>query len=77
MGRSLQLHAPCRNGCSCEVSITTAQGATIYVARVNSLGETRLARPCLMCIAGLSVAGIRDIVYTDNDGGYRIERLVV
>lgn len=52
-----------------------AKGGITYVARVNRLGETRLARPCLYCMIGLTAAQISTVVYTDNDGGYKIEKL--
>lgn len=44
------------------------RGGTIYIARTNRLGETRLAKPCDRCLEGLQKAGIRTMVYTTNDG---------
>ncbi|MFN2638053.1 MAG: hypothetical protein ABR585_13600 [Gemmatimonadaceae bacterium] len=55
--------------------LCAAKGGTIYVARVNRLGESRLARPCDACLNGLTLAGIRRIIYTTNDGTYQFERL--
>lgn len=50
-------------------------GDTVYIARVNSLGEPRLARPCDLCLKGLTERGIRSIVFTTNDGTYAVERI--
>lgn len=55
--------------------LRSARGATVYVARVNGQGETRLARPCLVCMKALTLAGVGATVYTNNDGGYTVERL--
>lgn len=41
------------------------RGATIYVARVNSRGVSRMSRPCNHCYMALKDAGISNIVYTD------------
>lgn len=49
------------------------RGYTIYVARVNKLGETRLARPCGRCWKALVNHGIRDVWYTNELGGYSHE----
>jgi len=45
--------------------IRDARGATIYVARVNNGGKTRLSRPCNYCYKAIREAGINKIVYTD------------
>jgi tRNA(Arg) A34 adenosine deaminase TadA len=51
------------------------RGATIYVARVDQFGRSRLARPCSHCMKELYLAGVREVVYTTDDGSYRIERV--
>lgn len=51
------------------------RGSTIYVARVDREGLPRLARPCNRCMQTMYLAGVREVVYTTNDGGYRIERV--
>lgn len=52
-----------------------ARHGTIYVARVDSFSRTRLAKPCEMCKIGLELAGIRTIVYTNEEGSFTVERL--
>lgn len=41
------------------------KGATIYVARINKQGKTRMSRPCNNCYSAIIQAGINKIVYTD------------
>ena len=41
-----------------------ARGATLYVARVNRLGETRMSKPCERCAAVIRKAGIARIIHT-------------
>jgi tRNA(Arg) A34 adenosine deaminase TadA len=50
-------------------------GDTIYIARVNKAGQTQLARPCAMCMKGLTLSGVRCIVFTNDTGGFTVERL--
>ena len=38
--------------------------ATIYIARVNRQGETRMSKPCNLCQEALDLAGVKKIVYT-------------
>lgn len=45
--------------------IKNPRGATIYVARVNKRGQTRLSRPCDRCYQAIVDAGVGRIVYTD------------
>lgn len=40
------------------------EGATIYVARVVSNGQTSLSKPCPKCQKLIEQSGIRKIVYT-------------
>jgi deoxycytidylate deaminase len=40
------------------------RNATIYVARVNRKGETRMSRPCNLCYVKLLEFGIKEVVYT-------------
>lgn len=56
-------------------SLNGTRGTTIYVARVDKDGIPRLARPCHRCMKQLYLAGVREVVYTTNDGSYRIERV--
>jgi tRNA(Arg) A34 adenosine deaminase TadA len=46
-------------------SVTT--GSTVYVARVNRLGEPRMSKPCSMCEAALSHVGVKRVVYTTSN----------
>ncbi|WP_371674245.1 hypothetical protein [Streptomyces sp. NBC_00289] len=41
-----------------------AANATVYVARVDNRGVTRLARPCLRCQVMLLQAGVRRAYFT-------------
>jgi len=52
-----------------------SKGGTIYVARVDGFGRTRLARPCEMCKVNLTLAGIRTMVFTNEHGSFSIEKL--
>jgi tRNA(Arg) A34 adenosine deaminase TadA len=57
--------------------LNSARGSTVYVARVDKMGQTRLARPCTQCMKSLYDAGVREVVYTTNEGcgAYKIERV--
>lgn len=44
------------------------RGATIYIARVTRSGLMGMAKPCLRCQRFLLENGIRDIVYSTDDG---------
>lgn len=53
-----------------------SKNGTIYVARVDGFGRTRLAKPCETCKVGLTLAGIRTIVYTNEDHNcFSIEKI--
>ena len=41
---------------------------TIIVARINSEGKLRNAKPCPVCAMALEEAGIRNVYYTTDDG---------
>lgn len=41
---------------------------TIYVARVSKRNIPRLARPCEKCYSALYNTGVRQIIYTTNNG---------
>lgn len=55
--------------------LNSARGTTMYVARVAKDGSTRLARPCARCMKVMYEAGVREVVYTTDDGSYKIERV--
>lgn len=40
------------------------RGATLYVARINNRGETRLSKPCEKCSIVLKEYGIRRMIWT-------------
>lgn len=44
--------------------VKNPRGATIYIARVNRLGESGLSRPCNNCFKDLVKSGINKIIYT-------------
>lgn len=48
---------------------------TIYIARVNALGELRMSRPCHDCMKMIIDAGIRRICYTNQDGTMSVEKI--
>ena len=54
---------------------TKTQGATVYVARINSDGERRMSKPCPMCEAAMRHVGVKKVVYTDRDGTIESMRL--
>jgi deoxycytidylate deaminase len=51
------------------------KGTTIYIARVNNAGESTISRPCTNCMKAIVDAGIKEIVYTNELGGYSVERV--
>ncbi len=55
--------------------LPAARGGTIYIARVNNAGESRMARPCFSCMKGLTDAGLSCIVFTNAEGTWSLERL--
>ena len=56
-------------------SLNGTRGSTIYVARADKDGRPRLARPCHRCMKELYLAGVREVVYTTDDGSYKVERV--
>ena len=52
---------------------TVTQGATVYTARVNKEGQSRMSKPCPMCESAMRHVGIKRVVYTDRGG--RIETM--
>lgn len=56
-------------------SLNGTRGSTIYVARADKDGNPRMARPCNRCMSALYYAGVREVVYTTDDGSYKIERV--
>lgn len=55
--------------------LNSARGTTMYVARVDQQGQARMARPCHRCMKTMYEAGVREVVYTTNDGSYQVERV--
>ena len=43
-------------------------GATIYVSRINNSEKPMLSRPCAMCNSLIQAVGIRQVVFTTNEG---------
>ena len=52
---------------------SVTQGATVYTARVNKEGHSRMSKPCPMCENAMRHVGIRRVIYTDRNG--RIESM--
>lgn len=44
-----------------------ANGATVYIARVNKKGQARDSKPCARCYSALKSNGIKQIVYTTSE----------
>jgi tRNA(Arg) A34 adenosine deaminase TadA len=42
---------------------------------VNQTGAARMARPCPNCYEALLLAGVKKVVYTTNEGDYKIEKI--
>lgn len=66
MGRAT-LHAEL--GCILGMPRAKTTGATMYVARVNSLGREKISKPCPMCQGVLKHVGVKRVIYTTNDEG--------
>lgn len=43
-------------------------GSTIYVSRVDRMGNAKLAKPCLTCQRIIKAVGIRRVIFTTNTG---------
>ena len=43
------------------------QGATVYVASINSDGDRRMSKPCPMCENVLKFVGVKKVVYTTGE----------
>jgi deoxycytidylate deaminase len=50
-------------------------GSSIYVARYMPDGSAGLARPCEHCMALIRRAGIKKVIWSDNDGIRQTEKL--
>jgi deoxycytidylate deaminase len=44
-----------------------ANGATVYIARINKRGEARDSRPCKRCYKALLTNGVKKIIYTISE----------
>lgn len=51
------------------------RSTTIYIARINKAGDATISRPCSNCMKLIVEAGIKEIVYTNEIGGFSIERI--
>lgn len=51
------------------------KGTTIYIARVSKVGISTISRPCPDCMKTIISAGIREIVYTNEFGGFSVEKI--
>lgn len=43
---------------------SNAEGAVIYIARINKDGHHKFSRPCQRCMKAIRAAGIKKIIYT-------------
>ncbi len=62
LGEKIYLHAEIAALVKCK-----QEADTIIVARVNSQGKLRMAKPCPICELALKEAGISNIFYTENE----------
>ena len=44
-----------------------ADGAVLYVARVNRQGQDRNSKPCKLCQAVIQKSKIKKVIYTEDD----------
>ena len=51
------------------------KGTTIYIARVGKTGNVTISRPCPDCMKTIISSGIREIVYTNEFGGFSVEKI--
>jgi deoxycytidylate deaminase len=51
------------------------RNGVIYIARISNAGETRMSRPCPNCMKLIVDAGIKEICYTNEVGGYSVEQI--
>ena len=61
-------------GAILNVERSKTESATVYVIRVNRMGEQRLSKPCHMCEAAMKHCGVKKVVYSTN-GGYEVMKL--
>lgn len=50
-------------------------GSSMYIFRVNSLGNLALARPCAICLRLLKKYGVETIIYSTNQIVFKREML--
>lgn len=48
---------------------------TLYVVRVNNQGALMMSRPCVDCMRTITDSGIKEIVYSNELGGFSVEYL--
>jgi tRNA(Arg) A34 adenosine deaminase TadA len=44
------------------------KGSSIFVVRINGLGDPRMSKPCQWCLSYISYVGIKTIYYTNEIG---------
>lgn len=54
---------------------TGTAGATMVVIRIRKDGSVGMSRPCEQCVIRLINAGIKKVVYSDNDGSLKAFKL--
>lgn len=50
------------------------RGQTLYVTRMRRNGSIGLAKPCKDCQKAITLAGIKRVIYTDQDGAWQTWR---
>lgn len=61
------LHAEQKAIFSCS-DLTKLKGSSILVIRISKSGKMRMAKPCDMCEATIKHFGIREVLYSGEDG---------
>lgn len=49
-------------------NLQSLAGMDIVNTRVNTFGEIKLSKPCIICAHWVGMVGFKNIYYTDNDG---------
>lgn len=49
-------------------TIKELRGTTLFTVRVDDYGNLRIGRPCHVCLPLIEAAGIKQIIYSNNNG---------
>jgi len=51
------------------------RGAVVFIARANSRGAWRIAKPCTDCMRTMKRSGVKTVVFTISSGAYAVFHL--